>query len=469
MKLKENYLGFALFLLAIIASVFTGGVMCMATPLEGGGVQNDDASTIGNNEDIVDDDFYQKDVDKKVAKVRPMTTPIDTISRSSESINKVKSMEVKYYAVGTKPIITTLKTAITAQTSGTTVTLTPNDAKMFTESDTIRVVGVSGYDSDGATVDTTNDLMLLVCGKDSTSGSPVVCAINGLDDDNGGTTYLPAIAAGTTLTRLGKACAEVDAQTGKFTALPSAETQYCQIFMTQIEQSTVDAMSAKEVDWSFSDLEEASIYDMKMGIENSFLFGVKGQLTNPVKDQKVWTTGGIYRMAGKDIEIGTTESEGNTTITDDQLVDFSKEIFTGVGVGSKKKVLFAGSEMVAAFAKIKSERYKLKENIEKWSMKFKSSDTNFGEVLLIHHEMFDMNQMSDCGLVIDTDFLRKHVFEPFSRTVLDLKKSGVRNSNAVMLREISALTLAVPSAHARVKLAAYVEPEVDEEEDSNDE
>lgn len=310
MMKKEFYesgiFGFALFVLAVIASVFTGGVMCVATPLDGGGVVNDGMSSVGDNEPIADDDFYVKDVDRKVMLVRPMATPIDTISRMGTT-KKVKSMEVKYYSVGSKAIKTTLKTAITAQTSGTTVSLISNDSKMFADADTIRVVGVSGYKEDGSTVDPDNDLMLLVCGKDS-SGNPTVCAVNGKVDDNNVCSWLPAIPVNTPLIRMGKACAELDAQAAKFTTLPSAEIQYCQIFMTQVEQSTVDKLSQKEVDWNFSDLEEASIYDMKMGIENSFLFGVKATFTHPTKEQKIWTTGGIMNMAGKYIEIGTAAS-----------------------------------------------------------------------------------------------------------------------------------------------------------------
>lgn len=442
-----------LFVLAAVVSVLTGNlIMAAGYSLPDAGVANNDLSSVSNNSEIAESDFYESDVDKRITRVRPMATPLDTISRKAESKQRVKSMEVQYYSIGLRPIKTSLKTAITAQTSGTVVSLVANDSKMFTESDTIRVVGVKGYLSDGATADD-KDLLLLVCGKDS-SGNPTVCAVNGLDDDNGGTTYLPAIAAETVLIRMGKACAELDAQAPKFTSLPTSETQYCQIFMTQVEQSSIDSMYAKKIDWDFNDIEEDSIFDMKMGIENSFLFGVKNVINHPVKEQKVWSTGGIWWMAGKDIVVGEyDEDEEDTIITDDELVDITKDLFTGVGVGNKRKILFAGSQMLAAFSKIKSDKFRLKEPVEKWSLKFKSFDTDFGEILVIHHELFDLNDMSDCGLVIDPDFLNKVYFSKWERNILDLKKAGIRNSNAVVLQEISALYLRYAKAHARLRLS----------------
>ena len=109
--------------------------------------------------------------------------------------------------------------------------------------------------------------------------------------------------------------------------------------------------------------------------------------------------------------------------------------------------------MLAAFSKIKSDKFRLKESVENWSLKFKSFDTDFGEVLVIHHELFDQNGMSDCGLVLDPQFLTKRTFVSWSRNILDLKSAGVRNTDAIVLQEISCVYLRYAKAHARLKLA----------------
>ena len=50
----------------------------------------------------------------------------------------------------------------------------------------------------------------------------------------------------------------------------------------------------KEVEWDFSDAEEAAIYDMRLGMEKSFMFGVKNTIFDPRKKENVMLTGGIW-------------------------------------------------------------------------------------------------------------------------------------------------------------------------------
>lgn len=448
-----------LFIIALLAGATGGAMMAVAVPLPDGGAtaasgtEGEGALSLGKGRDA-SPDLYLSDIDRRITKIRPMATPIDQISRYAKS-QSTKAMIVKYYSLGTKPIKTTLKTEITAQTSGLTCSIVPADGSMFDVDDTIRVVGVKGYKLSGESqIEAVEDLVLCVSGVDSNTSNPVVFAVNGKNDSNGNPVLLPAIPAGTVLIRMGKACAELDAQTSSFANVPTAEVQYCQNFMMQVEEGTFEKMSLKEVDWSFSDLEEDSVFDMRLGQENSFLFGAKSMMKHPIKkSQEIYFTGGIYWQAGKDLEVGIVDPvTKEAIITDDELVDITKELFTGVGVGNKRKILFAGSNLLAAFSKIKSEKFRLKESVENWNLKFKSFDTDFGEVLVIHHELFDINNMPDSGLCIDPNFLTKRSFLPLDRSVLNLKDLGVRNSKAVVLQEVSCLYLRYSKAHARIKL-----------------
>ena len=341
-------------------------------------------------------------------------------------------------------------------TSGASVKLPVADVNMFTVDDTIRVVGTKGitnykgnaYDPSKEIVP---DLVLCVCGKDTTTNMPIVYAVNGtmINDQPIG---VPEIAAGTTLVRMGKACGELDVQTGRFNSLPTSEIQYCQNFMMQVEQSTLDKIAAKEVNWGFSDIEEDGIYDMRIAMENSFLFGDMGKIKHVAKDNmSQWFTKGIWWMAGKDIEVGVVK-DNKVVITDDNLVDITKNLFVGTGIGNKRKILFCGSDMLSAFSKIKSEKFRLKDSVEVWHLKFKSWDTDFGEVLTIHHELLDLNGMSDCGLAMDPDYLSKKTHVSWSRSLLDLKTAGIRRTEAAVIQEISCLYLRNAKAHARMKL-----------------
>lgn len=463
--MKSNF-KFLVGLMLTLVALFTGApghvMMADATNLPDAGVTASGDGNGGSPGGIAtetqgredgDAELYTKDIDKRIIKIRPMATPIDQISRYAKAQSS-DSFEVKYYSVGTRPIKTTLKADIAKQTSGASVKLEVDDPAMFTLDDTIRVVGVPGYDEKGA--DTTEqDLVLCVCGRDQSTSMPIVFAVNGVADGNKQTIWLPAVTKGATLVRMGKACGELDVQTGRFNNIPTAEMQYCQNFMIQVEQSTFDKIAAKEVDWGFSDIEEDGIYDMRLAQENTFLFGVKRAIKHVTKDGMItWFTGGIWWMAGKDIEVGEWNAEKKCAeISDENLVDITKDLFVGTGIGNKRKILLCGSDMLSAFSKIKSEKFRLKDTVEVWNLKFKSWDTDFGEVLTIHHELFDANGMSDCGFAMDPEYLTKKTHVSWSRNILDLKKAGVRNTDAVVIQEVACLYLRYAKAHARMKLA----------------
>ena len=345
--------------------------------------------------------------------------------------------------------------------SGASVSLPVDDLNICTFDDTIRVVGVSAItkpDGTKYTEDDSNvpDLVLCVCGKDSSTNLPTVYAVNGkMDDSSKQPILVPEIPQGTTLVRMGKACGELDVQTGRFNNIPMPETQYCQNFMIQVEQSTFDKIAAKEVNWNFSDIEEDGVYDMRLAMENTYLFGVKQVIKHIAKDgMNTWFTGGIWWMAGKDIEVGEWDTDKKCAIiTDENLVDITKDLFVGTGIGNKRKILFCGSDMLSAFSKIKSEKFRLKDTVEVWNLKFKSWDTDFGEVLTIHHELFDVNGMSDCGFAMDPEYLSKKTHVSWARNVLDLQKAGIRRTDAVVIQEVSCLYLRYAKAHARMRLA----------------
>lgn len=410
-----------------------------------------------------DERFYVQDIDRRITKIRPMSTPVDQISRHAKA-SQTQSMECKYYSVGTRPIKTSTTAAFTKMTTPSQV-LKVADPTIFTKDDTIRVVGVkaetkadgTAYSEDEKKLSNCPDLVLCVCGRDAATNMPIVFAVNGTSDASigAGSIIAPAIPQGTKLVRMGKACGELDVQTGRFNNNPEPDVQYCQNFMIQVEQSTFDKMAAKEADWSFTDLEEDSIFDMRTTQELTFLFGHKRKVQHVSKENMLqWFTGGIYWMPTYDYQIGTwDEGKERAVITDDDLVDLHKDIFTGAGKGNKRKILFGGSDLCASFGKIDSNRWEHVGTYKKWDLEFEEWKTNFGSILLCHHELFDQCEMSDKGFILDPEYLYKRVYISWGRNILDLKKAGIRDTNAVVLREVCCLYLRYPNAHARVHLA----------------
>lgn len=394
-------------------------------------------------------EFYAKAIDKRITKMRPMRTPIDQITRSAESISKINSMIVKYYSVSSRQIEDSVKTDTNEMAVGSSyMTLPVNDASLFSVTDTIRVVDVKGYNEDGTTQNTLRELMLYVVGKSENEGYPQVIAVNGKRNTTGRNSLVPALSKDTVLIRMGRAAGELDVETGQFYSLPAPQEQFCQRFLMQVEESTFNKMWQKEVDCHFDDMEEGAICDMRLDMEHSFLFGEKGKAKDPKKaGMDVYFTGGIWWMAGQDKTLGEKVGEaGNEeiVITDDDMVDFMKEIFTGNDAGNKTKIAFCGSDFLAALTKMKSERLKEVKEVEKWGLRFTTFDSKFGKLLAMYHELLDMNQKSDEAFILDPESLHKRTFEMFSR-----------KTNTKVLGEASCCYLQNPNAHSRVKLASW--------------
>lgn len=488
MKKFSNYLSMLLGIFVMLCCAFTGSEVMMAegaAPLPDGGVTNSGEGTPDNpmgtdgiatetegretaKEYMDGDEYYMSDYDNNIIKVRPFATPVDQISRQGSNTHTT-SMVVKFGSLGTRAIVTQTNAKFNAMQEGSSSqVLNVVDSKMFTLDDTILVPGVKAvYNDKGErytdlvasgkiTEENIPSLQLCVCGRDSEgTGKVTVYAVNGNKDTDGQTILSPEIPNGSKLIRMGKACGELDVQTGRFYNMPTYEEQYCQNFMMQVEESLFNKLAAKRPNWKFSDMEEDAIYDFRLTQELSFIFGNKNRIKHIGKnDMYTWFTGGIWHMAGKDIELGHWDASKNcAVVSEEDLINMHKDIFVGTGTGSKKRVILCGSDALAALSKIESDKYRVKGDLEHWNLRFTSWETDFGETNLIHHELFDQVGMSDCAFAFDSDYLYKKTHIPFTRMVHDMEKAVIRATKAVVIREVCCVYLRYPKAHARIRLA----------------
>jgi len=439
-------------LIAILASCMGGGaetgatmaVGMLVTGVEGGkhvvdGPLTTDLTREGSP------DLLLNEIDQQIVKIRPMSTPIDQISRYAGSKHS-GSMVVDYYSVDTKPTTATLSedvAAVSEQSSDgsspTTVIKTSNN-DIFDPTDTILVQNTTGYNADGS--ESVQDLMLYVIARDN--NGVTVMAVNG-PTENGVSNCIPDIMNGSSLVRMGRAASELDVQSPQFEALPKKNRNLCQIFKMQVEQSTLQRLSNKEVGWTMSDQEEAAIYDMRLGMEKSFLFGVSRKLWDNNKKEYVYFTGGIWNQAGKDHYLESADDSGHL-----DMVELMRDAFTG-NAGSKRKILIGGSTLISRISKQEYTRViTAGQHVSKWGIDFTELRSKFGCLYLLLSEVFDEVGMSGSGIVIDPEYIQKYTHIPFSTEQLNLKKSGVRNVDALVMTEASCLVLRYPKAHMRI-------------------
>ena len=357
------------------------------------------------------------EIDSQIVKIRPMATPVDQLSRCAGA-KRAGSMTVDYYNVDTKPTTAQVQDDTPTPTASgdisrfTKVKLMTTNNEIFDVSDTILVQGVSGYAPDGTTV-TNNDLVLYVVKKEDNDGGIWVMAANGMkvgDTEN----CVPKISKSTILIRMGRAASELDVMSPQFEALPQKARNFCQIFKCQIEQSTLMKMSNKEVPWDMSDQEN------------------------------ILLTGGIWYQAGKAFNYDGEK------FTQNEVVDLMRDAFTG-NAGSKRKILIGGSGLIGRLNKLEySKVVTAGENVVKWGIDFSELRSKFGTLYVLLSEVFDEVGMADNGMVIDPEYLQKYCHIPFTTEALNLKASGVRNVDALVLTEASCLVLRYPKAHMRI-------------------
>ena len=490
MRKFKKWFGFVIAALAIILS--SGSAFAMADdpaiqnpvgPLDGPGTGVASDNNLTQTQEIVEEqnrdfDYYQKQINKHIVEMKLESCPVDQILRASSRTNKSKSIIVKYYQIGQRPIKSKLDEAITATTNGVANVVKPENNTVFDYMDTIIFPEIMGYKADG-TRETLKPLMVRVVAQDNQQ-YPMVIAVNGAFNASKNNHWdLPAIPKGATMLRLGRAAAEKDVETASYYDLPEPSEQFCQRFIMQAEESIIERMSAKTLDWDFSKQERIAMDDMRDGIERSGLFGIKSK-TIYGKMGAVYTTGGIYWTAGKDIQLGEwvpkvvlgsdgkehvvtvdVEEGGETVtktvyeyiITEKQLHEFVRLAIKDAGNGSRTKLLFVDDLIYQAFSNLKSKRRiitQTESNYKNWGLDFESFSSMGTKILIYRHDAFNYMGMSGCAFLLDPRYLEKWVFGDWSRKDYNLKDLFIRNSKAVVMEEFSCWTLYFPSAHARV-------------------
>lgn len=381
-------------------------------------------------------EILRSEVDERITKIRPASTPIDQISRLAGARHS-GSMKVDYYSVDTKPSYSEVVSAVNGSdfTSDNEFKVEVKDVKIFSVSETVMFPDnkiatdpFAGFPVVGFITDISGSTLTVKCTQTS-------------EDEFD----LPEITKGDKVVRMGRAAGELDVQTSQYTALPKKAFNYCQIFKAQIEESLYHRLSDKEVGWSFSDQEEVAIIDMRLGMEKSFLFGSLNRMPSPLNpNDEIYFTKGIWHQTDREFAYNPA------TMDSKSLISMMRKAFTG-GAGSVKKVLVAGSTLIETLSNLDYTRsISANESETIWGVNFNKIVSKFGTLYVAHSEIFDLCGMEGSGMIIDPEYLTKYSHVPFSADRISFRSQGVRNTEATVLTEASCLVLRYPEAHMRI-------------------
>lgn len=417
---------FANFLPSELADFLFGGGSTLA--IVGAGVAiNPDVDGAGSpvsgtptveSVDAANPDIHEIDLDPLIVKIKPTSAPIDTIIREMGASRKALAIETGGWEIGTREILDTVAEATVATVATSVVAIKVGKIQMWTKNSTFFVHKLAGgngkflgffiYDIDfGAST-----IKCLCINPTGTAQAPIV----------------PAIPIDSTIQRLGSAVNERTAQAIAYSILPTARTNYCQLFMTQVEEGVVESLQKKKVDIGFDVYKEQTLWDFRREIESAFLFGQKGMFINPIDQKPVYTCDGLWNQIDKNYELPTS-------ITDNKYIEMTERIFADQN-GSERKILFGGNGLLKDIMSAATYSKQLDaKNVEmKFGIKFNVIETTFGELLVRPHQLFT-GTMANSGIVIDPSFIVKEYLEPLTIQALDLDKTGNSRVNAERLLE----------------------------------
>lgn len=388
-------------------------------------------------------DLLVNEIDSRIVKINPSSTPVDQISRLAGA-RPSGSMIVDYYSVDSKEIrdkVETIALSSDYQDSGEgkAYQIKFRSNKVFNETDTVlfpRFAYSSGED-----ISRKNPIVGFLSKKLDKPGEFIIVFAN---EEANTDDYDYEQLTGADAIRMGRAAGELDVQTPIFESVPKKERNYCQIFKSQIEQSTLVKIANKEVGWTFSDQEEIAIADMRRGMEKNFLFGQKIRLADPVRHEDIFFTGGIWNQAE-----GEALMPANFTL--DDFFSLAKTVFVG-NSGSNRRILIGGSDFITRLHTLENPQRTLgpRDYVTKWGIDFSEIHTKFGTFYVLLSETFDECGHPGDAMVIDPEYLTKYSHIPFQTETLDLRSAGIRNSDAVVVTEASCLVLRHPKSHFRV-------------------
>jgi hypothetical protein len=368
------------------------------------------------------------EVDKEIGIFHPEFAPLESIIRLAVTRRMAGNYEVRHYQIGTGrgKAVTTAAYTGSSSNKRATLNISADDADIFQQYSTISVKGVSGYDNSGMAA-TGIDLMLYVVGVNSTSGLPIVLAVNGKkasasDKD----TYVPSIAAGSELYLMQNAGSESQlfVPPSNYTPVPTTKYMQRQIVNTKFTEYFKNVK--RDVPYDERDIIEQALYEFKYNTEKSYLFGVQNKIVS-MTDTNAPNRGAenVYFMGGIYWDIKKFYEYTPGAFTYNNLLGITKMQFVGHN-GSKQAFFGVGSDLAEEIHTIDYSIYKdlTIESKKQWGIEMRSYHSIFGTLNLVRLPILDDMGRGGEGIVLDLDHLVRYVMRDEKSQKVDLAVVG---------------------------------------------
>ncbi len=352
--------------------------------------------------------FIQPDIDDELFRFNSDDTPLMSLMLKAKKV-KVDSPEVDHYMIDEPRSSVTMASAYTAQ-EGNLQAVLPLEAKdknLLQPHTTVLVKGVNGYDKSGAETPG-QELMLIVVGKDASTGNPIVRACNGVKVDDSEYTSVPDIPADTKLIILGNALYETQKEVAPDLIVPQPTRIYLQKRgMNQVVSDYFDSQK-KRIPFTKAIIAEQAIANFKVR-GNRTLWASRASKfkvdTGKLGMQYIYTTEGVRWQFKKELQ-----HTGKWTV--EKFIALAKMFFTGEDV-PQNAIFLAGKNLLEAIQSIdysKHPEIKIETKTNKVGWSVTNIHTVFGDFQIKREPTLDRLGWSNSGALIGEDRLVHYVY-----------------------------------------------------------
>lgn len=352
--------------------------------------------------------MVETDIDKELFQFKSDDTPLTQLALRCKKV-PVQSPVVQHFQVDEPRAKVTTSAQVTATGALQAVLpLESNDQKMVNTYHTLLVKGVDGYSADGQTKTPGRELMLYVVGRDTTSGNPVVVAVNGPKTNaTDEVCKMVDIPAGSVCVLCGPACYETQKEIAPDLITPQSHTVYCQKrVMNRVVSDYFDAQK-KRIPFTKAIIAETALTNFKVTCNRSYWAGRPGivMVDTALGRQTVYLGEGIRWQFKKEFH-----QTGKWTV--EKIIAMAKMVFTGEDV-PKEVMLLAGKNLVESIQNIDYSNHpeiQIQATTNKVGWSVTSFHTVFGDIQIKHEPTLDRCGWQNSGALIAPDRLVRYVY-----------------------------------------------------------
>ncbi len=352
--------------------------------------------------------FTEVDIDQQLFSFNSDDTPLMNLMLRAKRV-KVNSPEVDHYMIDEpKSTLTTIAATLPNQTQ-TVLRLQAGEENLPREFTTLLVKGVDGYDVKGETETPGKALMLFVVGHDSTTGCPIVRAVNGKknspDDEF---SMVPTIPAGTKIVLLANSLYETQKEVDPDLIVPQPTRIYLQKRgMNQVVSDYFESQR-KRIPFAKAVVAEQAIANFKVRGNRTLWAGRAGKFQINVPRlgmQTVYSTEGLRWQFKRELQ-----HKGRWSV--EKIIALAKMFFTGEDV-PKTALLLAGKDLLEQIQCVDFSRHPeihitTKVNSVGWTVT--NFHTVFGDIEIKREPTLDRLGWSHSGALIGEDRLVHYVY-----------------------------------------------------------